>query len=127
MDVKLYFTILAIVAILYGIGFVLIPDNLEGLFGVPLEPHIQMNARFFGSALLVVGVVAWFARDFRDWDAVRGVLIAGVVGDVVGGIINIWATSQGLVNALAWGNTVLYVLFLLGALYFLFTGSRKPA
>jgi hypothetical protein len=58
---------------------------------------------------------------------VRGVLIGLVVGDIVGGILNIWATIQGLVNALAWSSTVLYVLFLLGALYFLFTGSRKPA
>ena len=27
-----------------------------------------------------MGLIVWFARDFRDWAAVRGVLIASVVG-----------------------------------------------
>jgi len=127
MDTKLYLTIAAIVAILFGVGFVLIPANVIPLYGVPLEPHVIMNARFFGSALLAWGVITWFARDFQEWAAVRGVLIGGIVGDVVGGLVNIWGTIQGLMNGLAWSSTIIYALLLLGALYCLFTGSRKPA
>ena len=127
MDSKLYFTIAAIVAILYGIGFVLIPANLTNLYGGPAEPNVVLNARFFGSALLAWGVILWFARDFQDWAAVRGVLIGSVIGLVVGGIVNISATVQGLLNALSWSSTAIYVLLLLGALYVLYTGSRQPA
>jgi hypothetical protein len=32
-------------------------------------------------------------------------------------VINVWATSQGWLNARAWGSTVVLVLLLLGGLY----------
>jgi hypothetical protein len=127
MNAKLYLTIFAVVAILYGIGFVLIPQSLAVLYGVPPDPYVILNARFFGSALLALGVIAWFGRDFGDWSAVRGVLIGAAVGDVVGGLINIWATIQGLLNALAWSSTILYALLLVGALYCLSAGSKSQS
>lgn len=63
MDTKLYLTIAAIVAILYGIGFVLIPGTLAGLYGEQPEPHAMLNIQLFGSLLLAVGVIQWLARD----------------------------------------------------------------
>ena len=111
----------------YGIGFVLIPANLVALYGVKPEPNVVLNIQFFGAALIGLGVIFWFARDFRDWAAVRGVLIGAVVGDILGGLVNIWGTMQGLMNGLAWSSTIVYALLLLGALYCLSTGSRKAA
>jgi len=126
MSSKLYLTIAAVLAILYGIGFVLIPAKMGELYGVQPEPHAILNVQYFGSALLAWGVILWFARDL-DWAAVRGVLIGSVVGDAVGGLLSVWAIVEGLVNAFGWTSVVIYVLLLLGGLYFLSTGSRKPA
>jgi len=126
MSSKLYLTIAAVLAILYGIGFVLIPAKMGELYGVQPEPHAILNVQYFGSALLAWGVILWFARDL-DWAAVRGVLIGSVVGDAVGGLLSVRGISQGLVNAFGWTSVVIYVLLLLGGLYFLSTGSRKPA
>jgi uncharacterized membrane protein YfcA len=126
MSSKLYLTIAAVLAILYGIGFVLIPAKMGELYGVQPEPHAILNVQYFGSALLAWGVIMWFARDL-DWAAVRGVLIGSVVGDAVGGLLSVWGISQGLVNAFGWTSVVIYVLLLLGALYFLSPGSRKRA
>ncbi|MDR3420666.1 MAG: hypothetical protein P4L80_05395 [Xanthobacteraceae bacterium] len=127
MDSKLYLTISAIILLLYGIGFAAIPADVVALYGVPPQPHVLMTDRFFGSTLLSVGVINWFARDFADWGAVRAVLIGGVVGYGISTVVLIWSTIQGLLNSLAWGSTIVNVLLVLGALYFLFTGSRKPA
>ena len=87
MTVKLYLTITAILAVLYGLGFVLVPGSMVALYGGPPEPHVTLNIQFFGSALLALAVIAWFAKDFRDRDAARGVLIGIVVTDVVGGLL----------------------------------------
>lgn len=127
MDSKLYLTIAAIVAILYGIGFVLIPANLVGLYGVKPDPNVILNIQFFCAALIGLGVIFWLARDFADWAAVRGVLIGAVVSDAIGLLVNLWGTMQGLMNGLAWSSTIVYILLLLGALYCLATGSRKLA
>jgi uncharacterized membrane protein YfcA len=128
MDSKLYLTIAAVVAILYGIAFVLIPGVLADMYGLkPGQPNAILNAQFFGSALLTIGVISWFARDFKEWAAVRGVLIGAVVGDVVGGVINIWASTHGLFNSFGWSSVIVYALLLLGALYCLFTDKRRTA
>jgi len=82
------------------------PANTVALYGVAPEPHVDLNLQFFGSALLAFGVVLWFAKDFRDLEAVRGVLIATVVADVVGLLLNLWATFEGLLNAVAWTSTI---------------------
>ena len=126
MSSKLYLTIAAVLAILYGIGFVLIPAKMGELYGVQPQPYAMLNIQYFGSALLALGVIVWFARDL-DWAAVRGVLIGSVVGDAVGGLLSVWGISQGLVNAFGWTSVVIYALLLLGALYFLSPGSRKRA
>ena len=60
-------TITAVVAVLYGLAFVLIPDTINALYGVPSAPHTALYTRFFGSALLGFGVINWFAKDFRSW------------------------------------------------------------
>jgi hypothetical protein len=127
MDARMYLTISSIIAILYAIGFLLIPGNVVLLFGGPPEPHVTLNLQYCGAALLAWGVIGWMARDFRDWDAVRGVLIGTAVGDVVLTVLNLWATYQGLLNSLSWTSTIVSVLLLLGALYCLSAGARKPA
>ena len=73
------------------------------------------------------GLIVWFARDFRDWHAVRSVLIASIVGLAVNVIINVWGTVQGWLNSNAWGTTVVLLLLLIGGVYQLLAGARKMA
>ena len=125
MSTKLYLTIAAIVAILYALAFLLIPVQASLLFSDFAEPRAVLYLRFCGAAVLAWGLIVWFARDFREWDAVRSVLIASVVGLAANLIINVWATFQGWLNANAWGSTVVLFLLLLGAVYELSAGSRR--
>jgi hypothetical protein len=127
MSAKLYLTIAAIIAILYGIAFVLIPAEMLQPYGVLPEPHVILTIRLLGSAFLGYGLILWFARDFQDWSSVRSIFTAIVVGDAVGGLVIAWGTVQGTVNTLGWANVVLYGLLVLGALYCLSMGSRKLA
>jgi FtsH-binding integral membrane protein len=126
VDTKLYLAIAAIVAFLYALAFLLIPVQVSLFFSSFAEPRAILYLRFCGAAVLAWGLIVWFARDFRDWDAVRSVLIATVVGLAVNIVINVWATLEGWLNANAWGSTVVLVLLLLGGAYQLSLGARKP-
>jgi hypothetical protein len=79
--------------------------------------------RFCGAAVLAWGLILWFARDFRDWSAVRSVLIASLAGLAINLIINIAATLDGWLNSNAWGSTVVLTLLLIGGVYHLATGA----
>lgn len=127
MFAKVYLTIVAIVGILYGLALLLVPAKLCTLFGLYTDATGYLAIRFFGSALLAWGLILWVARDFKDWTAIRGVLIGTVVGDVAGLLVNNWGLMHGLMHSLAWANTILYVLLLVGGTYLLRAGPRKLA
>jgi hypothetical protein len=120
-------TIIAVVAVLYGLAFLLIPDSINALYGVPSEPHVALYTRFFGSALLGLGVIDWFAKDFRSWDAIRGILIGSVVTTAVGGLIALYAVLSGLSNAMTWTSVLVYALLFVGAAYCLSQGEKNPS
>jgi hypothetical protein len=127
MDTRLYLTIAAVVAILYALAFLLTPVQASLFFSGFAEPRAILYLRFCGAAVLAWGLIVWFARDFQGWYALRSVLIASVVGLAVNIVINVWATLQGWLNANAWGSTVVLALLLLGGVYQLSVGPRKPA
>jgi hypothetical protein len=125
MTAKTFLTISSIFAILYGLSFLLVPGPSIALYGTDPEPHLTLICRFLGSALLAFGVVQWFGKEFRDWDAIRTVLIAVAVLNALNLLVNLWATSQGLFNSMAWSTTIVSAIFLAGALYCLSAGARK--
>jgi hypothetical protein len=84
MTAKTFLTISSIVAILYGLGFLLLPGPSIAMYGAEPEPHLILVVRFLGSAFLAFGVLTRFGKDFRDWEAVRGVLIAVAILNGVG-------------------------------------------
>jgi hypothetical protein len=133
VNAKIFLTISAVIAVLFGLAFVLAPTAASSIYGVPPDPHTALISQFFGSALISIAVVNWCARDFSDWEAVRGILIANAIGDVIGGGVNLLGTFQGLLNGMAWTTTIIYAALLIGSLYCLSMGeatsgiTAKPA
>jgi hypothetical protein len=127
LDTKLYFTIAAIVAILFGIALLLVPVQLSLVYGLTSNPASVLSERFFGSALLTWGVILWLARDFSEAAAIRVVLIGSIIGQILSGAVNVWGTVRGVLNGLGWTTIILYVVLLIGAIYCLTAGERKAA
>ena len=127
MNAKTFLTIAAVVAVLFGLALVLAPTPAGSVYGIPADPHTALALQFFGSVLIGIAIVNWFAKDFGDWEAIRGVLIANAVGDAVGGGINLLGTFQGLLNGMAWTSTIVYAALLIGSLYCLSNGGMVSA
>ena len=125
MDTKLYLTIAAVVAIVYALAFLLLPVQASLLFSDFAEPRAVLYLQFCGAAVLAWGLIVWYARNFRDWDAVRSVLIASVVGLAANIILNVWGATQGWLNVNAWVSMAVLVLLLLGGAYQIAFGARR--
>jgi hypothetical protein len=117
MSVRLYLTIAAVVAILYALAFLIIPIQASLFFSDFAEARAVLYLRFCGASVLAWGLIVWFARDFEEWRAVRGVLVGSIAGLAVNLIISIWATLAGWLNANAWGSAIVLALLLVGAVY----------
>jgi hypothetical protein len=119
MTQKNYFSIFAVLSVLFGIGFVLAPDQVLINYGIESSPAIAVMSRLFGGTLLAMAVILWSARDFHDQAAVRAVLIGSGISDVVNLVVALLAVTSGTVNALGWSTVLIYLCGALGAAYFL--------
>jgi hypothetical protein len=108
----------AIVALAFGIPFVLSPAPLLALYGVGIDATGTFMARLFGAALIQVGLVALFARKDIDSPCRRAVQIGHTVGPAVGLVIALVGQLSGLFNALGWSTVAIYLLLAGGYGYY---------
>lgn len=77
MKISSYLSIFGLLGIAFGLSFFAVPELTGPLYGVPENPHTVMQARYFGSTLLGVGVIYWLSRNIRDDAAICALLKGG--------------------------------------------------
>jgi hypothetical protein len=122
MTIKTYFTVISIIGMVFGVGFLLAPEQLGLFYGMKESPDMAFSQRLFGGSLLAWALVGWFARDFSDVLALRGVLMASIVGHVAGVVVAVSGTLSGFMSAVGWLAVFAYLFGAVGAVYFLMTG-----
>ncbi len=106
--------IAGLLALVFGLGFLLVPRPMLTLYGAPTDPHIVLMARFFGAALVQVGLVLYLIRDVGDPRTQRGVVIGSFIGSVAGLVVALTGQFWGLVNQFGWSTVAIYALLTLG-------------
>lgn len=124
MKLSNLFVINAIVSLVYGISFVLVPTTVLSLYGMTQGSSEALAGQFFGVALIAIGLLTWFARNVTDSEAQRAIILALLISDVVGIIVALLGTLSGAVNAVGWSAVGIYLLLALGYAYFQF---MKPS
>ncbi len=124
MTLRSFFTVLAVLSFLFGVGFVLAPGQVLANYGIETSPALALVGRLFGGVLLTLSAILWFARDFRDAAAVRAVLLGALLGDIINLVVATLGTLSGTSNALGWSTVVIYLYGALGSGYFLTAQSR---
>ena len=117
----------AIIAAVFGLGFVFAPGQVTSLYSLETGAVLEYVAQLFGAALLGFAVLTWFARNVADSEARRAILLAMFVGDGVGFVLALIAQIQGIQNAMGWSTVVIYLLLALGFGYFRFIAKETPA
>jgi hypothetical protein len=129
MSYKILFILNALVAVVVGLGFLFKPDFALPVLGVTEQYAATVWAsRFFGSAMLALGLVLWFAKD-SDERVQKGMSWGMLASALVGLVLTLLASFSG--NAVLRQNTwiliVLYVLFGLGYAFVLFFKPKVQA
>jgi hypothetical protein len=115
-------TIASIIALIFGLGFILMPGQLVSFYNVELTPAGILIAQLYGATLLGFGLLNWFARGFSDNATQQAILTANLVGDALGSIFSLMGQLGGVpgVNSLGWSTVLIYVLLTLGFAYLRF-------
>lgn len=99
-------------ALAFGLSFLLVPAIVLPLYGAPTDPSTVLMSRFFGVAVLQVGLVLCLLRDVRETGTQRGLAIGGIVGSTAGAVVGLAGVLGGVVNALGWSTVAIYGLLL---------------
>jgi len=105
-----------VLAVAFGLSFLLVPAVVLPMYGAATDPATLLMSRFFGVALLQVGLMLYLLRETRDAATQRVTAIAGVVGSVAGLLVALMGVMGGVVNALGWSTVAIYAVLLLGYL-----------
>jgi hypothetical protein len=116
----------AIVAVVFGLGFVLAPGQVTSFYSPEVGITLEYVAQLFGAALLGFAVLTWVARNAPDSEARRAILLALFVGDGVGFVIALIAQLGGVVNTLGWSTVAIYLVLAIGFGYFRFAAKQEP-
>jgi hypothetical protein len=114
-----------VLALVFGLGFLFAPARVLPLYGIATEPAVVLMARFFGAALVQLGLVLYLIRDVSDPVTRRGVVIGSFLGSLAGFVVALTAQFWGLVNSLGWSTVAIYGLLLLGYGSFIFGTPRS--
>jgi hypothetical protein len=124
MKLSTWLTIAAVVAVVFGLAFVLVTGPLLSFYGITLDKAGTLVAQLFGASLLGFAVLNWFARGVTDREARQAILLANLASDTVGFVMALIGQLAGVANALGWSTVALYLLLALGFAYFQF---MKPS
>ena len=106
--------IAGVLALVFGLSFLLVPGAVLPLYGIETAAGTILMSRFFGVALVNLGLAVYLLRDVREATAQRGLVLAGVVGSAAGLAVAMIGQLGGLVNAMGWSTVAIYGLLLLG-------------
>ena len=118
MKLSTLFIINTVVALLLGLGFILVPASLVSMYGVVLNDTGIHIARLLGAAYLAFAIISWMVRYSAGGSELRAILLAFFIGDMLGFVITLIDQLRGMANALGWSSVAIFLLFGLGFGYF---------
>ncbi len=124
MSLKILFVITAVVTLIFGVLFVIIPDQVYSWYGVTGDMQLNYMGGLFGAALIAIGLVAWLARNAAYSDARKAIVLSFFIADLIGFIIALVGQLHNIVGSLGWLTVVLYFFFTVSFGYFQFFKAK---
>jgi hypothetical protein len=124
MKLKVLFIITAIIAIVFGIAFVLIPSQVYSLYGIESTSGLDYMGQLFGAALIGIGLIAWLSRNATHSDARKAIILGFFIADGIGFVIALIGQLNNILGSLGWLTVAIYFLLSIGFGYFQFS---KPS
>jgi len=125
MNYRIIFLINAFIAVLLGLGLLVVPGRLLGQFGVDEYAATRLISQFFGTAMLGLGLLLWFAKDVTETNLQNGMGIALLVGAAAGLIITVMGATSGVLRANWWIAMVVYAILGLAYAYLVFLKPKQ--
>ena len=120
MSQNLFFSAVAILYAILGVGHVVAPAAFLSGLGVDLKGPADLLARVIGSAAVGFAFVNWGCRDAPPSRLLTNALYGNLTEKVIQVFLILYALNAGVFNSMGWGMLALQALLGTGFAYFLF-------
>jgi len=124
MQFRTFLLLTGLLALVFGVAFALAPAPVLALYAVTTDVGGLVMSRFFGAALINLGLVLLLVRGVADPKAQGAIALGSCVGSIAGLVVALTAQLNGVVNAVGWSSVAIYLLLALGYGYFRFAPPR---
>jgi hypothetical protein len=111
-------SIAALVSFVNAVPALIAPAAVASLYGVTMDPQIQLLGQLLAASYLGYAVVNWTTRGCTDVALRRGLDAGNLVAWAISVPIWIYGASTGMTNAVGWAGASLTVVFTIGWAYF---------
>ena len=125
MKASTMFTINAIVAVIFGVVFVVAPAWTLNLYGITSSDPLNYVGQLFGASLLGFAILTFLARNAPASPTRSAIVLALFVSEAIGFVLSLIAQLKGFANALGWSTVAIYLLLALGFGYVQFMGQEN--
>jgi hypothetical protein len=119
------FLVYLIVEAIFGIGFLFVPGLMMDPMGVTLDETSTTFVRLFGSLIISIPVLLFFARKSASSEFKRGVVYSVFIYLLASTIILLITQLNGLMNAMGWSIVILHFVFMLWFGYYLIKPEKR--
>jgi hypothetical protein len=126
MKLNTLFVIMAVFCLVWGAGFILLPVQIWGLYGLSLDSGGIFMSRQFGATFFMLGLIIWLARkDAGSW-AYRAIISGLFIGNLLSLGVFLVRQLSGTINALGWSAITAYAFLAGGFGYYLLKPAGSP-
>jgi hypothetical protein len=115
---KITFLIHFLLALLFGLSFLLIPTVTGGFYGLVVQEEVIY--RLLGGAMLGFGISSWLSYKATDWESVRIIVLTEIFWTILGTIVLLYALLFAGFPTLGWLNVVIFAAFAIAFGWFYF-------
>ncbi len=122
MKLKHLFIINAIIALGYALAMLFTPETIVSIYYINNTPtaEVLLSLRYFGVALLSIGLITAFAANAPQSEAKQAIVRASFIAYVVGVIVSLMGIFSGTHTIFGWSAVAIYLFLTAGFAYFWF-------
>lgn len=120
MKLKYVLMVNAVIALVFGIPFVVAADQSMQVYGLSMCTDGLGLVRYYGGSLVFTGLLAWLMKDTQEVAAQRNLCLSLVIGCVIGCCVALYNQLAVAILGLVWLTVAIYAAFALIYGYFWF-------
>ena len=121
MKTRAFLAVNALTGLVFGLGFLVIPQVFFSLLGLEASSALDTMARIYGAELIGFNIATWLAVGEPAWR--RPVIVGHAFNESLDTVLLVMAVIGGVANTLTWGLVAVTAVFAAGYLWL----ASRPA